>query len=60
LDEQDFQTVSVQLKALGLVDTQYSQAVGGSMGLFWSLTPAGEKLMLEVRTVRTKTADDKC
>jgi hypothetical protein len=54
LDDQSFQTVAVQLKALGLVNISYSEAVGGGMGVFWSLTPAGERHMVELRTVRTK------
>lgn len=53
LDDQDFQTVSLQLKALGLVRLTYTKTVQGGMALFWSATPAGERLMLELRTVRT-------
>jgi hypothetical protein len=53
LDDQDFQTVGVQLRALGLVKIEYSESTTGSMGLFWSLTDAGERLMLELRTVPT-------
>ena len=52
LDDQVFQTVSVQLKALGLVKIQYLKTVAGGMGLFWSATPAGDALTLELRTVR--------
>lgn len=52
LDDQVFQTVSVQLKALGLVKIEYLKTVGGGMGLFWSATPAGDALTLELRTVR--------
>ncbi|MDO9305454.1 MAG: DUF4062 domain-containing protein [Sulfuricurvum sp.] len=51
LDDQDFQTISIQLKAMGLVNINYSKNTQGGMGLFWSFTPAGEKLMLELRTV---------
>ena len=54
LDDQDFRTVAVQLKALGLVNIEYTNTVQGGMGLFWSLTAAGERLMFELRTVRTK------
>ncbi len=54
LDDQIFQTVGVQLRALGLVKIEYSQTVSGGMGLFWSITKPGERLMLELRTVRTK------
>lgn len=57
LDDQDFQTVTVQLKALGLIQLSYSKTVQGGMALFWSATPVGERLMLELRTVRaTKNA----
>jgi hypothetical protein len=54
LDDQDFQTVGVQLNALGLVKIEYSKTTTGGMGLFWSLTGAGERLMVETRAVRTK------
>ena len=54
IDDQSFKTIGVQLKALGLVNITYSKAVGGGMGLFWSATPSGERLTLELRTVRTK------
>jgi len=53
LDDQFFQTVGVQLSAIGLVKRQYSQAIGGGMAMFWSLTGAGRRQMLELRTVRT-------
>lgn len=52
LDDQEFRTVAVQLKALGLVSVNYSETVGRGMGLFWSLTTAGKRLMIEIRTVR--------
>ena len=54
LDDQVFRTIAVQLTALGLMSINYSEAVGGGMGRFWSLTAAGERLMFELRTVRTK------
>lgn len=52
LDDQNFQTVSVQLRALGLVKIQYIKTVAGGMGLFWSTTSAGERLMLDLRTIK--------
>jgi hypothetical protein len=55
LNDQDFQTVSVQLKALGLVKIEYLKNVAGGMGLFWSATPAGNALTLELRTVRRES-----
>lgn len=53
LDDQDFQTVAVQLKALDLINLSYSKTVQGGMGLFWSATPAGERLTFELRAVRS-------
>ncbi|MDB5321759.1 MAG: hypothetical protein JWN40_3390 [Phycisphaerales bacterium] len=49
LVDQDFQTITIQLKALGLINTELEQG-----SLFWSLTPKGERLMMELRTVRSK------
>ena len=53
LDDQNFQTIAVQLKALDLINLDYSKTVGGSMGLFWSATPAGERLTFELRAIRS-------
>ena len=55
LDDQDFQTVGVQLKALGLVNVDYTQTTSGGMGLFWTFTPKGERLMTELRAVRSSS-----
>lgn len=53
-DDQDFQTVKIQLIALGLISVQYLQTVKGSMALFWSLTELGESTMLSLRTIKKK------
>jgi hypothetical protein len=58
LDDQVFKTVAVQLRALGLVKTEYLGTTSGGRAFFWSLTPKGERLMLETRVVRTKTGED--
>jgi Domain of unknown function (DUF4062) len=54
LDDQVFRTIGVQLSALGLVNLQRSSTTSGPMAVFWSATPAGERLMLELRAVRSK------
>jgi len=59
LDDQFFQTVGVQLQAVGLVRLQYSKTTTGGMTLFWSFSSAGARLMLELRTVRTKPSESK-
>ncbi len=58
LDDQLFRTVAIQLKALNLVDIDYNQTTTGGMALFWSLTPYGERMMLELRTVKKVSASE--
>jgi len=52
LNDQQFKTIAIQLKALGLVDVDYTATTKGGMGLFWSLTPTGEKVMMRERIVK--------
>ncbi len=52
LDPDDFQTVKVQLMALGLVDVQFTPTIQGGMALFWTLTPRGREVMFSLRTVK--------
>src|ERR1039458_1189953 len=51
ISDQDFQTITVQLRTLGLINAEYIKTVQGGMGFFWSLTSQGERLMMQVRTV---------
>ncbi|MBA6291058.1 DUF4062 domain-containing protein [Colwellia sp. MB3u-70] len=51
LDDQVFQTIAVQFKALGLIKTNYTKTTKGGMAMFWSFTSEGEKLMVELRAV---------
>jgi hypothetical protein len=53
MDDQTFRTIALQLQSLGLVSIKNANSTRGTKELFWSLTGAGERLMLEVRTVRT-------
>lgn len=52
LNDQVFQTIKIQLMALGLVDVTYSKTTKGGMMLFWRITDGGKNLMLSLRTVR--------
>lgn len=52
LDDQIYQTVKVQLVALGLVNVNYLQTTQGGMALFWSLTSKGKGLLFQLRTVK--------
>jgi hypothetical protein len=53
LDDQDFQTICIQLQALNLIKTKKAQTVKGGVGTFWFLTPEGKKLMFQLRAVLT-------
>ena len=55
IKDQDFQTITLQLKALGLVNTVYTKTIRGDMALFWSLTKYGEQFMMQLRTVPSRT-----
>lgn len=57
IDDQAFQTVKIQLMALGLVGTEYAANVRGVMTLFWSLTPAGKTTLFQLRTVKSEKSD---
>lgn len=54
IDDQVFQTVKVQLLALGLVKIESFQTVRGGMGLFWSLTEKGKALVMSLRSVKKR------
>lgn len=52
INDQEFKTITIQLKAYGLINTNYSKTTKGGRALFWSLTTKGERLMIESRVVR--------
>lgn len=52
----DFQTIGVQLSALGLVSISYLPTTTGGNALFWTLTKRGQRLMMQLRTVKTASS----
>jgi hypothetical protein len=52
VNDQDFQTVRIQLRALGLVEAEYKKANNGTMSIFWWLTSQGDRLMVQLRAIR--------
>lgn len=52
IDEQDYQSIKIQLKALNLVDIKYLKTTSGGMALFWILTKKGEQKMMELRSIK--------
>jgi len=55
INDQQFRTVGIQLKAYGLIDMKYVKTVQGGKALFWFLTKKGEQLMLDSRVVKKDT-----
>lgn len=54
LDDQSFMTVSVQLRALGLVRLEHVQMKDGRANLFWNETPTGQAMMFNLRGIRSQ------
>jgi len=52
IEEQAFQTVKVQLKALGLIQHSQKKRSVTSQGTYWSLTPYGETTLTALRAIR--------
>jgi hypothetical protein len=52
INDQDYETIKIHLVALGLITVDYSQTTTGGMALFWSLTPKGQALLMELRSVK--------
>lgn len=48
-DRQDFQTFKVQMMALKLVEVGMKETTTGGVALFWSLTPLGDAVLLQLR-----------
>ena len=41
-----------QFQALDLIRVNYTKTTKGGMGLFWSLTKRGERVMMQMRTIK--------
>ncbi|WP_341269891.1 DUF4062 domain-containing protein [Morganella morganii] len=52
IDDQLFQTITIQFEAYGLIKTSYSKTTEGRMALFWRLTEKGKKYMIENRIIK--------
>lgn len=52
IDDDNFQTVKVQLLALGLVDIRQMSTTEGKTAVYWIVTPVGRKKVLELRSVK--------
>jgi hypothetical protein len=51
-DDEDFQTIKVQLRALGLIKQSIKKRSLKARGTYWTLTPYGESIMNQLRAIR--------
>ncbi len=52
VSEEDFQTIKVQLKALGLINKSSKSRSVKDNGTYWALTPYGDEVMTKLRAIR--------
>lgn len=58
LHQEDFQTVKIQLRALGLIaKSEKSRSVKDS-GTYWTLTPYGDEVMTRLRAIRSNQVEE--
>ncbi len=51
INDQIYQSIKIQFKAMNLIDIKYLKTVSGGMSLFWILTKNGERKMMELRSI---------
>jgi len=52
ISEDDFQTIKVQLRALGLIAKSDKTRSVKDSGTYWTLTPYGDEIMTQLRAIR--------
>lgn len=58
LHQEDFQTIKIQLRALGLITkSEKSRSVKDS-GTYWTLTPYGDEVMTRLRAIRSNQVEE--
>lgn len=55
---EDFQTLKVQLRALGLVTKSDKNRSVKDSGTYWTLTPYGDEVMTQLRAIRSHSDDE--
>lgn len=54
----DFQTVKIQLRALGLITKSEKARSVKDAGTYWTLTPYGDEVMTRLRAIRSNQAEE--
>lgn len=55
IDEEDFQTIKVQLRALGLISKNEKSRSIKDTGTYWTLTPYGDSVMNRLRAIEKES-----
>lgn len=58
LHQEDFQTVKVQLRALGLIAKSEKTRSVKDSGTYWTLTPYGDEVMTRLRAIRSNQVEE--
>lgn len=58
LHQEDFQTVKVQLRALGLIAKSEKARSVKDSGTYWTLTPYGDEVMTRLRAIRSNQIEE--
>lgn len=57
ISQDDFQTIKVQLRALGLITKNDKARSVKDSGTYWTLTPYGDEIMTQLRAIRRNEDD---
>lgn len=57
INSKDFQTIKIQMMALGLMKIANAKATNESQMLFWKLSPKGIQLMNEICVIRADSTE---
>ncbi len=52
VSDEDFQTITIQLLALGLITKAPRESSDNGYGNSWTLTPYGDQIMMQLRTIK--------
>jgi len=59
LDEDDFQTIKIQLRALGLIAKSEKARTVKDVATYWTLTPYGDNTMTRLRAIKRTVVPEK-
>lgn len=58
IDDHDYQTIKIQLRALGLIVKSEKTRSVKDAGTYWTLTPYGDQVLTSLRAIRRDDKDD--